>query len=143
MTADRAIVVHSLAEARVAAGEAAALNVPVTLISATAAAGYLGPGWFEQMIAAVADEFPGVALTAILDCGETAGPAMAALRWIARPGRRKVTLLFGGDAETARKLADMAEVADIVLLQEFTGKRLELRAAADPAAACRDFLRAP
>ena len=51
---DRAIVVHSLDEARIALSAAAALNVPATLISATAAAGYLGPGWFEQMIAAAA-----------------------------------------------------------------------------------------
>ncbi len=55
----RAIVIHGLGHARAALAAAAALDVPVTLLSATGAASYAGAAWFQQVIALAAKDHPG------------------------------------------------------------------------------------
>ena len=95
-----AIVFHSLAQAEAALAVAGELGLPVTLLSAPSAAGYAGPGWFRSVVAQARAAHPEAQATAVLDCGEFSGLALAALR-------DGVTLIrFSGD--TADKIADIA-----------------------------------
>ena len=95
-----AIVFHSLAQAEVALAVAGELGLAVTLLSAPSAAGYAGPGWFRSVVEQARAAQPEAQVTAVLDCGEFSGLALAALR-------DGVTLIrFSGD--TADKIADIA-----------------------------------
>ncbi len=135
MTA-RAIIVHSLDQARTAMAAAAALGVPLTLASAPGAAAYLGPGWFRKMTAIAAQEYPQVPLTAVLDCGGKAGHALAAL------SAGVLFIRFTGRKAVAAKLAEIAAVQGGALI---TGRlrALDLLDEPDPAAACRKWLARP
>ncbi len=95
-----AFVIHRLAHATAALAAAAELGVPVTLISAPAAAAYTGPGWFRAVAEQACAAHPGVAVTAVLDCGDMAGHALAALR------EGVMAIRFAGD--TAGKIVDIA-----------------------------------
>jgi len=131
--AGKAVIVHSLADARAALAAAAALGVPVTLASAPGAAAYAGPGWFKEMTALAAAELPQAACEAVIDCAERPGDVLLALRL----GLRQVR--FTGKTAVARKLAAIAAQHGATLV---TGRleALDLRGAADPLAACRDWL---
>lgn len=95
-----AIVFHSLAQAQAALAAASELGQPVTLISAPAAAGYAGPGWFRSVVEQARAAHSDVEATAVLDCGAFSGLALAALR-------DGVTVIrFSGD--TGDKIADIA-----------------------------------
>lgn len=73
------VVVHSLDQARaVLAG--ANLDQPVSLVSPPGAAGFQGIGWWLAMSRILRDEFPEHAVEAILDCGDSPGLALAAIR---------------------------------------------------------------
>jgi len=135
----RGILVHSLDDARAALRAASLLGVPVTLHSAPGAAGYGGVAWFERLIAAAVAEFPTVTASAVLDCGDAAGHVMAAIRWLAEPGRTRLSLYFSGDADTAGRLADMCRKAGVALLID-VAPGLDMRGARDPVEACREWL---
>ena len=130
---DPVIIVHSLEDARIAAAVADELGVPVTLASAPGAAAYLGAPWFGEMIQIVAEEFPDVALSAVFDCGDKPGHALAALRH----GIEHVR--FTGKKSVAQKLAAIAAQSGAELV---TGRlrALDLLDAPDAAAACRRWL---
>lgn len=74
------IIVHHLEHALAALAVAEDLDCSVTLLSPPAAAGYMGPAYFREMIAEAAKAHPKASFTAILDCGDEAGTAMKALR---------------------------------------------------------------
>lgn len=95
-----AIVFHSLAQAKAALQAAGELNMPMTLLSAFAAAGYAGPGWFRSVVEQARAAYPDVEVTAVLDCGEFSGLALGALR------DRVACIRFSGD--TSAKIADIA-----------------------------------
>lgn len=95
-----AIVFHGLAQAEAALVAAGELGVPVTLISAPSAAGYAGPGWFRSVVEQACAAHPGVKVTAVLDCGEFSGLALASLR------DGVAVIRFSGD--TGDKIADIA-----------------------------------
>jgi hypothetical protein len=71
-----AIIVHGLADARAAL----APGLPVTLLSAPGAALFAGCLWWREMVAAARAETPGTEATDILDCADSSGMAMGALR---------------------------------------------------------------
>lgn len=73
-----AFIVRNLAEAGAAFAAAAAVGRPLVLLSAADAAGYAGAGYFKALMTAVAQ--PGVASAAFLDCGDSPGLVLAALR---------------------------------------------------------------
>lgn len=77
---DRAIRIRGLADARAAMTAAADLGVPVLLVSAPGAGRHAGAGWFRALTERLRAEFPRVALTAVLDCADSPGAALAALR---------------------------------------------------------------
>ncbi len=95
-----AFVIHGLAHARAALAAADGLGVPDTLLSAPLAAAYAGPGWFRAVAEQACAAHPGVAVTAVLDCGDMAGHALAALR------EGVLAIRFAGD--TAGKIEDIA-----------------------------------
>ncbi|HSR71062.1 MAG TPA: class II fructose-bisphosphate aldolase [Kiloniellales bacterium] len=133
--ARRAIIVHSLEQARAALAAAAELGVPVTLVSAPAAAGYLGALAFREMIAEARRGYGSVDLEAILDCGPDPGYVLSALR------QGLAAVRFTGPPKTAAVLAEIAAAHGARLL---TGPlpACDLAAERDPPAACRRWLAA-
>jgi hypothetical protein len=68
-----AVVIHGLAQARAAL----APGLPVTLLSARGAGIYAGVGWWRALIAAAA---PCLDVPDVLDCADSPGRALEALR---------------------------------------------------------------
>lgn len=129
----RAIVIHSLADAREALGAARDLRSPVVLMSAASGAAALGPGWWQALIGRVAAEYPDVLFTALLDCGARSDLVQAALR------QGLTELCFRGPAATARRLGEIAAQRGARLVRR-RPPALDLLGVADPAAACRAWL---
>jgi hypothetical protein len=71
-----AVIVHSAADARLALS----VGQPLTLLSAPGAALYAGCGWWQALVRQARVEFSAVPMADILDCGGSAGQALAALR---------------------------------------------------------------
>ena len=63
---------------------------------------YAGAGWFGALVEAAREAVPGARCSALLDCGDEAGAALAAIR----AGVEGV--IFTGRADVARRLADIA-----------------------------------
>ena len=76
----KAVTIHNLRQARAAVAAAAETGRAVCLVSAPDAAAYAGPGWFAAVIDEARRAHPAVSAAAILDCGDFAGYALAALR---------------------------------------------------------------
>jgi hypothetical protein len=128
----RAVIVHSLDHARIALGAARAQGVAVALRSAEDAASYAGAGWFAAMIAAAKREFPDVAFTASLDCGDAPGYALAALR----EGIELVRLR----GRARKKVSSIAKKSGAAL-DDDPSPALDLLYVADHRSALRDWLR--
>ena len=123
------VVVHDLAQARGALAAAAACGVRIELRSAPDAADYAGVGYLKAL-----GELAGQEL--VIDCGDDAGLAMAALR----TGCRR--LAFAGGTEIARRLGEMAEQVGACLMHETSvPAALTLAPEDDAARACRAWLR--
>lgn len=129
----RAVTVHAIADARAAVEAAAELGVPVVLVSPLSGAASLGAGWWQAMLKQLAAEYPGVALTSILDCGARADLVQAALR------QGLTELCFRGPPRVARKLADIAGQYGARLHRRLPNA-LDLEGIADRRAACRAWL---
>ncbi len=129
----RAVIVHSLDHARAALSAAGRAGLAVTLRSAPGAAAYLGASVFAGMIAEAARVNPGVAFTAVLDCGADPGLALNALR------QGIGCIRIDVPAEVRGRIADIAAQSGATL-DEADGPALDLLAVADPSAACRDWL---
>ena len=71
---------HGIDEARAAAALACDRGVPLCLVSAPGAGGYAGGGWWRALTDRLAQEFPGLTVTSVLDCGDGPGYVLAALR---------------------------------------------------------------
>jgi hypothetical protein len=99
---DPIIIVHSLGHAVAALKAAAAAGRRVTLASAPGAGGYAGAGWFRGLVEAAREAVPEARFSALLDCGDEAGAALAALR------SRVEGVVFTGRADVAHRLADIA-----------------------------------
>jgi hypothetical protein len=125
----REIVIHSLSDAMAALAAAATRGVSVTLASAPGAALQVGPSWFKAVIEQARERYPGVAVTAILDCGDEPGAAMAALR----TGLKH--LRFHGAEALRPKLAEMGAV-----FADPPEAMLDLLDLKEPGAACAAFL---
>ena len=97
-----AIVIHALAHAIGALKAASRANRPIVLLSAPEAGVYTGPGWFRALVEAARDEVPEARFSAMLDCGEEPGAALAAIR------AQIECVVFTGRADVAGRLADIA-----------------------------------
>jgi hypothetical protein len=116
------IVVHSLAHAVAALTAAAEAERPIVLASAPDAGIYAGPGWWRSLIAAARAAAPTAKATALLDCGDDAGAAQAAIR------AGVAAMVFTGRAEIAARLADIAGQRGIQLVTERPTPALDLAA---------------
>ena len=96
------IVVHSLAQAIAALRAAAQAGQTVLLVSAPGAGSYVGPGWFGAVIDAAREAVPDAQFSALLDCGDDIGAALAAIR------SEIEGVVFTGRSDVARRLADIA-----------------------------------
>jgi hypothetical protein len=81
---------------------AAQVGSLVVLVSTPDAGGYAGPGWFKALVAAAREAVPAGRCSALLDCGDSVGAVLAAIR----AGVEGV--IFTGSADVANRLADMA-----------------------------------
>ena len=132
--AEQAIIVHSLAHARAAVRAAAVHGVAVTLLSGPGAAGYAGPEWFRELIAAATAEHPAAQVTAVLDCGAAPGHALAALR----AGLKAIRV--EADPAVGKRIAELAAQHGARVAPAADGDALDLAAAVDPDAACHAWL---
>jgi hypothetical protein len=73
------------------------------LLSAPDAGIYAGSGWFAALIAAARAAVPSAECSAILDCGDDAGAAQAAIRIGIG------AIVFTGRPDVAARLGDIAE----------------------------------
>jgi hypothetical protein len=96
------IVVHSLGHAIAALTAAARAGSRVVLASAPGAGSYVGSGWFGALVAAAREAVPEAGFSALLDCGDDVGAALAAIR------SEIEAVVFTGRADVARRLADIA-----------------------------------
>lgn len=135
------IVVYTLAHAVGALRAAAHQARPVTLVSATNAGIYAGPGWFGALVAAAREAAPNADFAAFLDCGDQPGSVLAAIR----AGVDGV--IFTGRSDVTDRLADIAgqrgvhfitqrPAADIDLLDDFFAAEIAIEQR------CVDFLAA-
>ncbi len=111
----------------------------MTLLSATNAGIYAGPGWFGAIVEAAAKAVPEAVFTAFLDCGDQPGAALAAIR----AGVEGV--IFTGRNDVADRLADIAHQRGVKFLTQRPVVGLDLLEdffAAEPAIQqrCADFL---
>jgi hypothetical protein len=116
------IVIHSLAHAIAALSAAAAAGRPITLLSAPVAGISAGPGWFGALLAAARDAVPAAQCMALLDCGDDAGAAQAAIR----AGIDGV--IFTGRSDVAARLGDIAGQRGIRLVTVRPDPALDLAA---------------
>lgn len=102
--APRAFVIHSLAHAVAALEAAEEAGVSVTLLSPPDFAAYGGAGFFNAIVRRARAKVPGSKFEAVLDCGDTPGLALAALRAGAESVR------FGGRPSVQKKITEIAAV---------------------------------
>ena len=114
------IIIHSLAHAIVALRVAAEAGRTVTLASAPEAGSYAGPGWFGALMAAAREAVPTARFTALLDCDDDAGGALAAIR------AEVEGMVFTGRADVAHRLADIAGQHGVQLVTDRPATGLDL-----------------
>ncbi|HZU91763.1 MAG TPA: hypothetical protein VE993_21100 [Stellaceae bacterium] len=111
-------------------------------MSAPEAGVYAGPGWWRALVAAARAAAPAAEFSAVLDCGDEPGAALAAIR----AGVEAV--VFTGPADLARRLADLARQSGVRFATARPAAALDLGAeffASREAARrrCADFLASP
>ena len=127
----RAVLVHALPDA-LAALEAAG-GAEVLLASAAGAAGYAGAGWWVELAALARAAHPGSRAVFLLDCAESAGDALGALR----VGVTEIA--FRGTAAQAAAVARITAASGARILP-YPAETLDLRGRKDAVAACRRWL---
>ena len=115
-------IIHSPGHAVAALSAAAEAGRPVTLASAPDPGIYAGPGWFGALVAAARAAVPAAQCAALIDCGDDAGAAQAAIR----AGIEGI--IFTGRADVAERLADIAAQAGAELLTARPDAALDLGA---------------
>ena len=90
------------------------------LASARDAGIYAGPGWFGAVLRAAREAVPAAQYTALLDCGDDAGAAMAAFR------AGIEAIVFTGRPDVAARLADIAAQSGFRLLTTRSEPALDL-----------------
>lgn len=123
-------IVHSAAHARAALAAAEKTGSAVTLESAPGAGIYGGGAYFVALIRQAAQTHPGAVFTAILDCGDQPGWAMAALDAGCK------ALRFHGKKNAAAPLAALAQQYGAQLLRGPAAGAIDLLYEKDPLAAC-------
>ncbi len=129
----RAVVIHGLVDARRTCHIARDLGVEILLVSSPDAVSYIGPTWFFDITLQVKQEFPDVVIDAVLDCGDAAGGALAALR----AGIKSIH--YSGEKNVAHKIEDIAKQRGAKLLRS-TPRAFDPRRSANPDGELRAWL---
>jgi len=130
----RTVVIHSLDHARAALAAAAELRTEeLVLFSAEGAAANAGPAWFRDLVEIARAEHPRVKVTAVLDCGDMPGYALAALR------AGCTAIRFTGKRPVKAKIRAIAKKCGAALVER-RGHMLDLMGERDARAACRAWL---
>ena len=114
------IVVHSLAQAGAALRAAVRACRPVVLASPPGAGSYVGPGWFREVVALAREAVPEARFSALLDCSDEVGAALAALR------AKVEGVVFTGRSDVACRLADIARQHGVRFVTEQPVAALDL-----------------
>lgn len=101
-TRRRAIRVHGLEDALRAGSIAHELGVAITLFSGPDAVASMGPAWFRNIVRSLEHTYPDLDVEAVLDCGDAAGYALAALRSGVK------IIRYSGNTSAAKKIKDIA-----------------------------------
>jgi hypothetical protein len=104
-----AVIVHGLAEARIAVA-AACPRRGLTLLSAPGAGVYAGAGWWRGLAEAASGSRPELRLVAVLDCADAPGAALAAIR------ERIPAIVFTGAEAMMHRLCAIAAGQRTILL---------------------------
>jgi hypothetical protein len=134
------VIVHALAEAMAAAEVAQDTGRPVRIVSAPAAALSAGPGWFAAVIEHVRDRYPHALGESVLDCGASAGAALAAIRHAGIVGGGIDALVVRVRPTVHKKLAAIAAARKIAVLSRPPAPALDLLDASNPAEICRAWV---
>jgi hypothetical protein len=132
----RAFIIHGLDDARAVLAAAAETGRPVALWSAPGAAAYLGALLFGEIIKTAMAECPGVDAIGVLDCGQDAGYALAAVRHGIRFLRTDLP------PDTLARVADIAGQSGATIVGQ-RPQALNLADCPEPVAACRTWLSEP
>ena len=117
---DPVIIVHSLTQAIAALRASAAAKRAIVLASPPDAGGYVGPGWFKEMVSAACEAVPEARCSALLDCGNNVGAALAAIR------AEVEGVAFTGGADVARRLSGIARQHNVRFATERPAEALDL-----------------
>ncbi|HSK40963.1 MAG TPA: hypothetical protein VK943_14440 [Arenibaculum sp.] len=128
-----AIRIHGIREARTALRAASSLRRPVVLASAPSAGCHGGGAWFRALIARATAEFPETDATAVLDCGDQPGAALAALR------AGVADMALDGSPDLLARVGAIA-LAVGARLHPPVENALDLRGCIDVDSACREWL---
>ncbi|HMD66653.1 MAG TPA: hypothetical protein VKG22_08415 [Stellaceae bacterium] len=114
------IIVHSLGQAIAALAAAARAGRPLALVSAPDGGGYVGPGWFEALVVVAHEAVPDARFSALLDCGDNVGAALAAIR------AEIEYVVFTGPRDVADRLAGLARQHGVRFETERSAAALDL-----------------
>jgi hypothetical protein len=131
---DGRIIVHSLDQARAALAAASSLKRKAVLASAAGAGCYAGPAWFKSLVEQAQAAYPEAETEAVLDCGDAAGVALAALRL----GLKRVG--FSGGNEARARLKEIAHALGAAVESGGDEDALDLRDKKNPQALCAAYL---
>lgn len=129
----RAFIVHDAIHVAAVLKAATSLDQLVTLRSSPGAAAWLGPAGFQAMVLDTAAAFPKANFAYVLDCGDSPGLAMNALR------HGVAAISLNASPSIKAKIANMALQAGAMLNNE-QGPVLDLLDIAHLAAACHAWL---
>ena len=130
----RTVVIHSLDHAPAALAAATELRVKeLILFSAEGAVANAGPAWFRKLAEIAQKEFPRVKVTAVLDCGDMPGYALAAFR------AGCTAIRFTGHRPFKTKIRAIAKAYGASVVDR-PRHMLDLMGESDPEAACRAWL---
>ena len=137
---DPVVIIHSLTQAIAALRAAASAKRAIVLASAPDAGGYVGPGWFGALAAAARQAVPEARFSALLDCGDSVGAALAAIR------AEVEGVVFIGRPNVSRRLADIARQHGVAFETERPAAVLDLvedffASPEDIERRCAEFLR--
>jgi len=106
----------------------------VVLASGHGAGCYAGPAWFKSLIEQAKSAYPGCQMDAVLDCGDAAGTALAALLM----GLKRVG--FSGCCTAQARLGEIARALGAAVESGGGEDALDLRDGKNAAARCEAYL---
>lgn len=127
------VIVHSWQHAVAALTAARSLGCVLTLVSGPGAAAYAGAAFFKALADQAAARFPDVAVQAVLDCAESPGLVLGAVR------TEVGIILFTGSDGLAARLQEIAVAHNCRLIRTLD-PALDLLRVSDPSGACLAWL---